>query len=492
MRPDIRRYLLFGLLGFASLLSVMQFSMIAITLPIIDVDLAAPDGALAWVITIYMLAQAVALPTMGKLNDKFGSRTMFTAGLTVFVLASLAGALSPDIYFLIGARGVQGLAGASLMPATMAIVGDVFASNRARVIGLIGSIAPAGTIIGPNLGGVIVEHLGWRWTLAINVPAGLFIIAAAFFLIRPSAGKQGVRIDLTSVALLSLALSAFIYPLTELSKSSPNFAIIAISAILAVAAGAAFWRRESRAKEPLVDHDLLKRREFRFVFALSFCYGAIIFGATSFVPLYAQEAYGLTTGDSSALLTSRAVTMVIASALAAIMLPRTGYRKPLAVSLLTTGGVLALMSLGLEDPQIAGIQLSNFLYLAILIGLTGVTLGMFGPAANNSGIDIAPDRIAALTGLRSMFLFLGGVISTPLIVLSMSQASTRAQGLELAFLGLALLSWLAILLVWGIPEMVRKDARAGPDQQLPAEDRSLTPEAGEGKERTVRTGGPLA
>jgi MFS family permease len=153
---------------------------------------------------------------------------------------------------------------------------------------------------------------------------------------------------------------------------------------------------------------------------------------------------------------------------------------------------MALMSFGLEDPQVAGVQLSNFLYLAILIGMTGVTLGMFGPAANNSGIDIAPDRIAALTGLRSMFLFLGGVISTPLIVLAMSQASSRASGLELAFLGLALVSWLTILFVWGIPEMVRKDAGAGPDQQLPADGRSLALDAGEGEEQTVRTGGPLA
>ena len=480
MDSDLRKYLLFGLLGLASLLSVMQFSMIAITLPVIEDDLNAPLGPLSWVITIYMLTQAVALPTMGKLADRFGPRTLFTSGLTLFALASLAGALAPNIYLLILARGLQGLAGSSLMPSSMTIVGDVFASNRARIIGLLGSIGPAGTIVGPTLGGAIVEHLGWRWTLAINVPAGLFIVAAAFFLIRPSASKGSARIDFTSVALLSLALSSFIFSLTELSKrdSDPNLLIVAIGVILAAAGAVTFWRRESSSTKPLLDRDLLKRREFRFIFALSFFYGAIIFGATSFVPLYAQEAYGFTTGQSGSLLTARAITMVIAAALAALLLPRTGYRVPIALSLLSIGAVLAVMSLGIEEPEIAGSRLSNFLYLTILIAMTGAALGIFNPAASNAGIDVAPDRIAAVTSLRGMFLFLGGSIGTPIMVLVTSRASSQAKGLELAFLGLAVVSWLTILLVWGIPEMVRKGAKAR-DGQTATEGRA--PDAREGK-----------
>lgn len=453
------RYILFGVVSLGMLLASMQGSMIGVAFADIGEGLNAPDRWVGWVIAIFTLAQAVSMPTAGKLSDELGRRTIFVSGVSIFLAASVVCAAAPNVYVLIAARAVQGLAGGSLLPSAYGVIGDAFdAESRARAIGMLSSVFPIGGILGPNIGGFIVEHLGWRWTFLVNLPLGIVVVIAALVLMPAATNRQRRPIDFMGVALLSLAVTGVVYALTELSqtKGGAHPLVVGSAFTVALVSGALFLRHESRTAEPILELQLLRRREFAFMNTLNFFYGLVIFGLFSFIPLYAQTAYDMSKSTSGILLTPRALAMIVASSLGALLLPRTGYRKPIIVGMVGMGVTLIVMSRGIHDPTIAGVQVSNFAYLGTLAALSGFFFGVSGPAANNAAIELAPDRIAAITGLRGMFRSVGGSIGTSLVVLVMSHAATREEGLEEAFLGLAVAAILVSFLVLGIPDRAAK------------------------------------
>ncbi len=469
-RAERQGLVLFGIVALAMLASSMQNSMISVAFPDLIEDLHAPLRWAGWTLTAFTLSQAVSMPIVGKLSDELGRRRVFVSGLTLFALASLAAALAPNIWLLIAARAVQGLAGGSLLPSAYGIIGDAFPERRTQFIGLLSAIFPIGSILGPNIGGVVVDHFGWRWTFLMNVPIGLTVVLLALRMMpRGTETRRAQPIDFTGAALLALSVGTLIYALTELGRRNgdPSYALVSAGAVIAVAALWVFLRHEGRTRAPLLDLRLVRQREFAFVNALNFFYGASIFGLFSFIPLYAQTEYGMSASESGALLTPRALGMIGTSVLAAWLLPRTGYRRPIMMGLLGMSGIYAVMSLGLHTPAVLGLHFSDFAFLTLLVALTGIGFGMAGPAANNAAIELAPDRIAVITGLRGMFRMLGGSIATALIVLVMSRSDTPEAGLELAFAGLAVSTALTTLLVLGVPDG-RPQARARP-VALPAD-----------------------
>ncbi|MEI7926620.1 MAG: MFS transporter, partial [Chloroflexota bacterium] len=197
-----RRFLLFALISGALLISSLQGSMISVALPDMIDDLHAPLRWVGWVMTIYSLAQAVSMPIVGKLSDELGRRTVFVGGVVLFGVSSLAAAVAPNVYVLIAMRGIQGLAGGSLLPSAYGVVGDVFKEDRARAIGMISSVFPIGSIIGPLAGGVIVDHFGWRWTFLIAVPPVIAIVLLAFRWMPAAATREAKALDMPGVLSL--------------------------------------------------------------------------------------------------------------------------------------------------------------------------------------------------------------------------------------------------------------------------------------------------
>ena len=451
-----RQLTIFGIVALAMLVTSMQGSTVAVALPDMVDDLNAPLRWVGWVLTIFSLSQAVSMPIVGKLSDELGRRTVFVAGLGIFAASSLACGLAPNVYLLIAARAVQGLAGGSLLPSAYGIIGDAFQERRPQALGLMSSVFPLGSIIGPTAGGVIIEHFGWRWTFLSTVPLVLVVVLLAQFLLAPSARTSGSKIDARGAALFSLAVLGLVYALTELGRRdvSPNMLIVGASLLTAVTSLLVFLRQETKAADPLIDLMLIRRREFAFTNALNFFYGAGIFGLFSFIPLYAQKAYGMSHTESGLLLSPRALAMMLSSIAISMVLPRTGYRKPILFGLSLMVASLVLLSRGLHDVSIGGLELSNFAYLSLIVGTTGIAFGTAGPAANNAAIELAPDKIAAITGLRGMFRTLGGTLGTAVVVLVASRASSEAAGLQTAFIGLACVNVVTMAMVFGISDKV--------------------------------------
>lgn len=454
VRAPTGRYVLFGLVATAQLAASIQGSMISVAFPNMINSLDAPLRWVSWVITIFTLSQAISMPIAGRLSDEIGRRTVFAGGLAIFTIASLACALAPNVYFLIAARAVQGFAGGSLLPSAYGIIGDAFSENRSQAIGFLSAVFPIGAVLGPNVGGLVVDNLGWRWTFGISVPLGIVVTIAAFMLMQESRTRSSGKIDYPGAAWLGLGLSALIYGITEISRSDadPSIPIVAVSLIIFALSFVLFIRREMRCETPVMDLTLLRQKEFAYVNALNFLIGVAIFGLFSFIPLYAQEAYGVSSSESGALVTPRSIMMVGASSLAAFWLPRTGYHKPIIAGIIIMASALFLLSAGIHSPNIGGVQVSNFVYLSSVVAITGLGFGIANPGANNAAIELAPERIAAITGIRGMFRFIGGAIGASMIVLVTSHSSSVGVGLERSFFGLAIVSLITIFLVFGIPE----------------------------------------
>jgi EmrB/QacA subfamily drug resistance transporter len=455
MKSDPR--IIFGLVALSLLVTSMQFAMISIAVPDVITDLHTSLRWVNWVITGFTLAQAVSMPIIGRLSDSHGRRTIFIGGLLLFALSSLACALAPNIYFLIGARLFQGLSGGSLMPSAYGIIGDRFEGpGRSQAIGLISAVFPIGSVIGPILGGIIVDNAGWRWTFAINVPTALLVVALGLFLLPKSKPEKTDKIDYVGAGLLVLGVTSIVYALTELAQRSgeSNLMIVAIGFVLGAIGLLLFVKRESSINFPVLELKLLKRREFALVNGLNFCYGVSVFGMFAYIPLYAERAYHMSSSEAGFMITPRAIAMIFISAAASLLLPRTGYRKPIIAGLIVVTCGLFILSMGLDRPEVLGVRLSNFTFMAGMTALLGTGLGLAGPAANNAAIELAPDNIAAITGLRGMFRFLGGVLGTTAMTLVTSRAASTEQGLELSFLGLAVVTALTTLIVLGIPDKV--------------------------------------
>ena len=452
---DPRRHIVFGILATAMLIFNMQFGMIAVALGPITEGLHAPLRWSGWVLTMFLLGMVISQPIAGRLAERLGARAVFAGGLLVFTLGSVVCAVAPNIAVLILGRLIQGLAGGGLTPSGISLIGEVYGVARTRAIGLYASMMPFGAVLGPMVGGVIIDLFGWRSTFAINVPIGALACLLAFLVLPPGARQPARRTDLPGIALLAVFITAFIFALTELGRrdAPPDMRLIGASLLLFAIALVLFVKQERRAEVPVVDLDLLSRPPFAATYVLSLAFGMGWQGIVSIIPLYAQEGYGLSVAQSGTLSGPRGFVMVGFSAISSMLLYRTGFRKPIAVGLIGLGLVIGLISLGIREPRIGGVVVSDFWWLLLVVSSAGIFYGFAVPSLNNAGLDLAPDRIATLVGLRGMFHSLGGMVGIALAVLITSRGANTEVGLQQAFATIGVLAIASTVCVLWVPEL---------------------------------------
>lgn len=461
---------MFVLVALSLLMASMQFAMLSVALPETVRDLDASVRWTSWALSGFTMAQAVSLPLLGRLSDSLGRRVVFIGGTGLFGLASLACAIAPNLAVLIAARVVQGAAAGSILPSAYGVVGDVFdGPHRTRMLGLISSVMPIGAIVGPNLGGWVIELWGWRATFMVNVPLAALAVVWGWRRLPGESRRPAKReVDYLGAALLTLAVTTVMVALTELGDPAGHGGAVLVASgalLVGVAAGWAFVRHELRVGSPLVDVRLLRRPEFVYLNGLNFLYGVCVFGMVSFIPLYIQDKYHLSPSEAGVLLTPRAIAMIAMSVLASMVLDASGFRRPIVAGLAALAVSAGLLASGVSfGPPGTG----QLVVLAAVIALLGMGLGVAGPSVNQSGLDLVPDQVAAITGLRGMFRALGGVVGTAAMAAMASRSSTPAIGLEHSFIGLIVLAGLGALMVRGIPDRpVGREVASGAAAELP-------------------------
>jgi EmrB/QacA subfamily drug resistance transporter len=400
-----RRWLVFAIVSIGLFMASIDQTIVATALPAIEHDLRAGINWSGWTITVYALGQVIAMPMAGKISDMYGRKKVFAVSAAVFTLSSLCCGFAPNMALLLVPRFIQALGGGAFMPSATGIVSDHFGPERDRAVGMFTSILPVGGIIGPIVGGVFVSYWSWRGIFLVNVPIGLILIALTLKFIPATGRRPTSRIDLHGIILLAVLIASAMFGITYLGSGaiplySPVF--LASEAVAAVAL-CLFIRHARTDPAPFVSYHLLRGRGFGIMNLINLVYGAAALGFAALVPLYAQDRYHIAPLGAGTLLTARAVGMIAVAGVAAMALRRTGYRLPMIAGFVLLAGGLLMMSLAAV--------ISPYAWLAIGAAITGCGMGLSVPAANNASLQLAPDQVAAIAGLRGMFRQSGAIIA---------------------------------------------------------------------------------
>src|ERR1700678_1057906 len=421
-------------------------TIVATALPAIEHDLHAGINWSGWTITIYALGQVIAMPMAGKISDMYGRKKVFAVSAAVFTLASLSCGFAPKMALLLVPRFIQALGGGAFMPSATGIVADHFGPERDRAVGMFTSILPVGGIIGPIVGGVFVSYWSWRGIFLVNVPIGILLIALTVKFIPSSSVRKQSRIDLRGIFLLAALITTAMFGISYLGSGQvPLYSPVFLgSEAVALVALWAFVRHSRRDAAPFVPYRLLRGRGFGIMNLINLVYGAAALGFSALVPLYAQDRYGIAPLGAGTLLTARAVGMIAVAGVAAMTLRRTGYRLPMIIGFAVLAGGLLMMSL---SPGI-----SAYAWLAIAAAITGLGMGLSVPASNNASLQLAPDQVAAIAGLRGMFRQSGAIISVSVTTAIIARSSHPGVDQAYVFLVFAGLLVLMLPLVKLVPE----------------------------------------
>jgi EmrB/QacA subfamily drug resistance transporter len=399
-------------IGFFMIL--VDSTIVSIANPAILTDLDTNLTAVIWVTSAYLLAYAVPLLITGRLGDRFGPKNIYLIGLTVFTLASLWCGLSGTVEMLIAARAVQGLGAALMTPQTMAVITRIFPpTQRGAAMGLWGAVAGVATLVGPILGGVLVDSLGWEWIFFVNVPVGIVAFVLAWRLV-PHLETHSHRFDWLGVVLSAVGMFLLVFGIQE--GETYDWGVIAgpitvwslIIAGLIVLAGFIVWQRFNRA-EPLLPLDLFRDRNF----ALSNVGISLVGLAITAMPLplafYFQIARGLDPTQAALMLVPMAV-------LAGVMAPIVGRLndrmnpKWLAVAgFLIVAGALALYAVLLTPDQ----SLWVLLIPSALLGLG--QSGIWSPLASTATRNLPAAQAGAGSGVYNMTRQVGAVLGSAAI-----------------------------------------------------------------------------
>ena len=394
----------FAGLMLAMLLAALDQNIVAVALPSIGADLQGFD-MLAWVVSAYLIASAVATPVFGKLGDLVGRRTALSAAIVIFVLGAVACALATDMLSLIAARALQGVGGGAVIAVAQAAVADVVSPHeRGRYQIYFSSVHMVASVAGPVVGGLLTEYLSWHWIFWLSVPLGLLALVIsrrALARIAPSASVGGARIDVIGALLLPPGLVALLVAVTRVGMGVALFAPLQLGLYLAAVMllGVFVWW-ELRAPEPLVPLSLFAIPTVRLSCFILFVGYMQLVAMTVLVPLRSQMVQGAP-ADQAAL---RLLPLTLAGPLGAYLAGRIMLRTARTRSMQAGGAGLVMAAMG-------GLGFAHGHLELALLALAGFGIGMQFPTSLVAIQNAVPSRhIGIATATAAFSRSLGAAI----------------------------------------------------------------------------------
>ena len=383
LTSENRKWWTLGAVSFGLFMIMLDTTAVNVALPTIQRDLGAGLPELQWIVAGYALTFAALMLTAGKLADLLGRRRVFVSGLAVFAASSLACALAPSAGFLIGARVVQGAGAALMNPATLSIISATFPPRqRGTAIGIWAGVSALALAIGPLVGGLLSEHVGWRSIFYINVPIGLVAIAASFLLIDKSQDTaEGQGLDLPGLLSSGVGLFALTYGLIEANSYGWASGRILGAFTLGVAALVAFVLLERGQRVPMLDLELFRDGTFVGANLVMLLLALAMFGVFFFLSLYMQNILGYSAVRAGASFLPMNLLYILVAPLAGRLSDRLGSRW------LLTGGMTLVAA-----------QLLYFSRLGVHEGFWNLVPGMLLGGVGMAAV-MAPATAAALTAV---------------------------------------------------------------------------------------------
>ncbi len=394
-----------------AIMSILDTTIVNVALATLGRDLHASLATIQWVSTGYLVALAMVIPMTGWASERFGARRLWMIVLTLFVAGSVLSGLAWSAGSLIAFRFLQGLGGGMIMPAGMTILAQAAGPQRiGRVMSVVGAPMLLGPILGPVLGGLILQNLSWRWIFFVNVPIGALALAMAWRVLPRSAPQRGERLDVVGLALLSPGLAAIVFGLSETAShgglSSPT-AFVPILAGLALVATFIYHALHTSVR-PLLDLTLFRAPGFAAAAAVVFLLGAALFGSLLVLPLYFQVDRGLSTLSTGLLLAPQGIGAALTMPISGRLTDRIGGGRVVLFGMV----VMTLATVGLTR---FGAHTPYTTTCAILV-VRGIGLGCsLMPAMASAYTTISRAAIPRATTALNVLQRVGGSIGTALL-----------------------------------------------------------------------------
>ena len=410
MTAKATRTWVLALTSVASLMVALDALVVTTALSTIRVDLGASIEQLEWTVNAYNLSFAVLLMTAAAVGDRFGRRRMFAAGLGLFVAASAACALAPDVGWLIAARAVQGVGAAMITPVALALLSANYpAELRGKAMGLFAGITGLAVLAGPVVGGAIAQGAAWEWIFWLNVPIGLAAIPLVLRRIPESYGRRA-RLDFTGLALVSGAALGIVWALVRGNAAGWGSVEVVGALAAGIVLAIAFVAWELRAPEPMLPMGFFRSRGFAAGNASVFFLIASLFGAAFFLAQFLQTSLGYGPLGTGLRLMPWTATLFIVAPIAGSLVNRVGER-PLIV-----GGLL-LQAIGMAWIGLIASPSMDYVDMVPALVLAGTGVSMAIPATQNVVMSAVPATEAGkASGTYNMLRQLGGVFGIALLV----------------------------------------------------------------------------
>ncbi len=405
--PRRRVLVIISALLLGMLLAALDQTIVSTALPTIVGDLHGASH-LTWVVTAYLLASTVSTPLWGKLGDQYGRKIFFQAAIVIFLAGSALAGFSQSMIELIAFRAIQGLGGGGLMIGAQAIVGDIVSPReRGRYMGLFGGVFGVATVLGPLLGGFFVEYLSWRWVFYINLPIGVVALVVTAAQLPGNLQRLHHVIDYLGTIFLTLATTSLVL-FTSLGGTSYPWASVQIIAlaVAGVVLTVLFLLVERRAAEPVVPLALFSNRVFSSASAVGFVVGFAMFGALTFLPIFFQDARGISPTASGLRLLPLMGGLLLASTGAGQLVSRWGRYKvfPIVGTFLMVVGLFLMSTIGLTT---GGWIIAGYLFV-FGVGL-GLVMQILVVAVQNA---VPYEQLGTATSGATFFRSIGGSFGT--------------------------------------------------------------------------------
>lgn len=449
MTKNRRTVIIIGLM-MGMLLGALDQTIASTAMPTIVGELGGLSH-MTWVTTAYMLAATAIVPIVGKLADLYGRRRWYLIGMTTFIIGSALCGAAQSMTQLIIFRGIQGIGGGMLMPIAQTIIGDIFpGAARARMQGVFGAVFGLASILGPKLGGWMVDEWNWRWVFYINLPLGILAVIVMAFALKESVGQERRSVDYLGSLTMAAGTCLVLLGLVEGGSSYPwgSWQIVSM-----LGGGVALWVAfvliEARAAEPILPLDLFQNRVFTVANAVVFLMGLGMFGALIFIPLFMQGVVGVSASDAGSVMTPMMLGMITASVLGGRLLLKIGYRTQLVAG-------MSIMAVGFYLMSTMGVGTTQSVATTFMV-VTGLGLGFVMPTTTIAVQNAFPaNRRGVVTSATSFFRSIGGTLGITILGVVMNN---RASDLISSKMGplMANLPATAAPALAPIKEMIDKD-----------------------------------
>ncbi len=389
------------LVSIATFMLLLDITVVNVALPDIQRDLNASLSSLQWVVDAYSLTLAAFLLTTGSLGDRLGRRRVFSIGVGIFTFASFLCGIAGDPTLLNLARGLQGVGGAAMFATSLALIGQEFhGKERATAFGVWGATIGGAVAIGPLVGGVITEHLGWEWIFFVNIPIGVVAILLTEARIANVSIGERTRIDVAGLVTFSLGLFLLIFGLIRGNAEGWGSGVIVGSLTGAAALLLAFLAIESRKAHPMLDLTLFRKPAFNGVSSVAFGLSAGMFALFLYLTIYMQGVLGYSPLETGLRFLPLTVLSFIASPIAGALSHRVPIRVLLGVGLGAVGTGLMLMH-GIDADSDLSALLPGFL-------VAGIGIGIANPGIGQAAIAVVPVEKAGMgSGINNTFRQVG-------------------------------------------------------------------------------------